>query len=319
MACLGFLTVENGGFRRCRNWACLETEPDGQVVRGFFCAKHKKSKIVERAALRSRLLVASLARNLENKAPWMFTWVEELLASGYIEIRHVDLQRLEARARYLKEEGYSPATYNFAVLLVLIARHVPEFKRSWTPLVWSAAVTHLWKLRQSYGQLTITDRDIASLICVKGDILAFTEGMRLYPNFGAIEDHSQGFREEIGWREPEFYRFLSTLAHMRSTCEWYEEWILEPQPAIDALKATDARAALSPVVQRFLTSDEFHAWRKFEKEEWRSQKRLRMESVKEELVAATWEPSRFMDWCLDWEEKREMEERWAPEPVAVSH
>lgn len=312
MACFGFLPSPDGGYKRCRNWACLETELDEEAhqrqVRGFFCSAHNPTHTRNRsfrpAALRSRLCVGFFGSRLEHKEPWRVHWIEELLASGYLQIRKEDVEKLEQQEVVQPQLWPGPSIHNYSVFLLLIARHVPEFQRSWAPRLWACAVQRLWRLRQSYGPLTITDHDIASLICVKGDMAAFVDGLRAYPDLGALDGTT------IGWNEVDFYRFFDHVMRIGRQSGWSDEWILEDKAAIDAQRAPTAPRATSPVVSRLLQSDEYHAWRAFQKKEWSDEKKARIQPFKEELIAITWHPDRFLTWCLDLEEHRDLTGRW---------
>jgi hypothetical protein len=139
---------------------------------------------------------------------------------------------------------------------------------------------------------------------------ACADGLRAYPDFGTIDTQT------IGWSEVNFYRFFDHVLRMGQCDGWSDEWILEDKSAIDAQRAPTAPRAASRVVQRLLESEEYHAWRAFQKKEWREEKQARLEPIKEELIASAWYPDRMMDWCVDWEELRDMCARWAPAPPA---
>lgn len=300
MACIAVIETRDRPFmRRCRNYACLEQEEDGSIVRGFLCGTHRKEKRrrFSHTALRSRLTVGGWGTFLHLNTQFRIKWIEELITSGYVVIRPEDVAKLENQTR-------APAAY--AYFLLLIARHVPEFDRSWAPTVWKDAVKILWKLRQSYGPVYITDADIRTLICVKGDMTAWADGLALYPEMGMVNDRP------IGFRDVDFYRFFSepTLKpRWTKIGSWAEEWVLQDTKEVDALKERMQKAN-SSVVRQVFASEEFYRWRAFEKKEWYGKQDCRIAPYKEELIATTWHPDRFADWCLDWEEKDDIFGRW---------
>jgi hypothetical protein len=302
MACLAL--VSRGPYRllgRCRNYACLEEEQqeDGstRTVRGFFCRQHKKHKSTGRAALRSRICVGALGAHLE-LTPWQAYWVEELLSTGYVEIRREDVERMEER----NKETRRPLAY----LFLLFARHVPGFHRSWAPELWKQSVARLWRLRQAYGPIHITNNDIRTLICVKGDMDSWIQGMCAYPEFGTIDEH------QIGYTAPDFYRFFDVNLTLpaKPFRAWMEEWVLQPADEIEKGRKIAAAKASSAVIRSLFDSKEYSAWRAFEKREWYERQKLRIEPIKEDIIATGWHPDRFLDWCLDVEEKEDLARNW---------
>lgn len=282
-------------FRRCRNYATLEENEKGQPVRNFFCKAHAHSPHNTPQALVTRFIEKGYACNLEFLAPWVTAWLEELLQCGYVEFTRENLQRLEKVCT--SHVGRS----NVAIFLLLMAKYTPGFSREWCPTLWYLGLRRLWKLRQSIGPFVITDEDIASMICVKGDMEAWITGMLSYPDMGTIENRN------VGWSEVEFYRFLQHLTHIPKYKLWYEEWILSEFPSADSPLW---EKALSPVVRRFLQSEEFHRWRAFEKKEWYSWCERILQPIKEELIVASWEPSRVVDWCVDNEDRARILSVW---------
>lgn len=300
MACLGIVTQVNGTLRRCRNYACLEEEEqngnDGsiQTVRGFFCAKHKKHKSTGRAALRSRLCIGALGSHLE-LCPWQAAWAEELISTGYVEIRRIDLEKMEGQNQHIRT--------NRAYLLLLFARHVPGFHRSWAPMLWKESIARFWRLRQAYGPITITDADIRTMICVKEDMEAWIDGLSAYPEFGTMDTH------QIGYTARDFYRFFDGGVGSKH-CQWKEEWILQPADEIEAARQKAIKTAKSAVIRSLFDSEEYKTWRVFEKREWYAAKKARIEPIKEDIVAMGWHPDRFLNWCLDVEEKKDIMSLW---------
>lgn len=285
MACLAL--KPNG--TRCRNYAVLE---DNGALRGFTCSSHKhyfeKPEKIKRSWLKGEHLNASYL----HRKPDMREHIELALANGLISITENDIKTL------LQHRNPSITGRRWAYFLLLVARYTEEFRPDWNLDIWKHCVSQLWYWLQAYGPVEIKKEDIQSLICVREGLKWWYEGMYLYPEYG---DRSVGFDEE------DWFEFL------KSCLEFDRVWGLEllSQPEGEAVTCVRGFVSKGRVLDDILLTERLHGWKRGKLAEFKEDCRFRIFEFKEDLIASGWHPRRFMEWCVDWEEKKDMAERWA--------
>lgn len=145
---------------------------------------------------------------------------------------------------------------------------------------------------------TIAAEDILSVIC-KSDIHRFYMGLYDFPD-------KQRFATNM--TEEDWFEFFETLvknpewAHKVWAFKNHEthiEFMIEKMPSL-------RNHPLTPI----LTSDRYKKWLQESKKAWYDRKKERMDSVKEELMAITYHPSRFIAWTLSSEDQKDLVDHW---------
>jgi hypothetical protein len=282
MACLA---LKSNGVR-CRNYAVLE---EGRTVRGFTCSSHKhyfeKPEKIKRSWLKS-----GAATYLHYK-PGMREHVELALANGLITITKHDIQNV-VRNILPRVSGK-----RWAIFLLFVAQYTEGFHPEWNPALWKECVSQLWYLLQAYGPMEIKKEDVQVLICVRGGLKWWYEGLYLYPDYG---DRSIGFDEE-DW-----------FAFLKSCLDFDKGWGVEllSQLEDDAQACVKGFVSKGRILDDTLLTERLLGWKRGKLAEFKENCRFRIFEFKEDLIAFGWHPDRFMKWCVDWEEKKDMEERW---------
>lgn len=287
MACIALKSNGN----RCRNYAVLETIEDSSTVRGFTCSSHthyfENQEKIKQSWLRTNLL----ALYLHNK-PDEREHVELALANGLITMTKEDIQTLPRH----RNSGITGRRW--AYFLLLVARYTEGFRPEWNLEVWKLCVAQLWVWLQAYGPVEIKKEDIQTLICVPGSLKLWYTGVYLYPEYG---DRSIGFNED------DWFEFF------KSCLEFDKNWSLEflseaEENANENLKGFVSKGR---VLDDILLTERLLGWKRGKLAEFKENCRFQIFEFKEDLIANAWHPDRFIDWCVDFEEKRDMDERWA--------
>lgn len=284
MACLALKSNGN----RCRNYAVLE---EGGEVRGFTCSFHKhyfeKPEKIKRNWFRTHQSAGYL-----HHAPDAREHVELALANGLITLTKEDIQSLPRhRNPYVTGRRW-------AYFLLLVARYTEGFHPEWNLPLWKVCIAQLWIWLQAYGPVEIKKEDIQTLICVRGGVKLWYEGVYLYPDYG---DRTVGFDEE-DW----FEFFKSCLEFDKA---WGLEMLSEPEEHVK--EHVKGFVLKGRILDDILLSERLLGWKRGKLAEFKEGCRFRIFEFKEHLIASAWHPQRFMEWCVDFEEKRDMEERWA--------
>ncbi len=301
MSCLAF---RDSAWHPCRNWATLETLPDGSKVRSFTCRQHANffdptgaNCRFRRAWFPSRGTFTRGARRniwyLHND-PTRRRFVEAALSHGLIKVTEEDIESLDKGG--LDSEAVGKL---YACFFALCARHVPSFNHEWPPLgSWSHAVTYLWSLSEKLGPWDCSQETIFEMICTPGRPLAFILGIDTYP----FEQANRMIQSLEEW-----FIVLERAATFDPL--WFEEWIHRSERVLGFMK--DPYVLKHSSHPLFHNIPEFQAWLVAKLEAWKETKKRRLEPVKEELIAATWHPDRMQQWCLDLEQRTEMRAMWS--------
>jgi len=139
--------------------------------------------------------------------------------------------------------------------------------------------------------MEITWSDVQTLICVRGDLTKWLEGLLCYPTY---DD------PELGYSEEEWYSFMKSCLEFDPV--WASEILSSDLPPI----AGKGERRIDTIVQ----PERLRVWQKNQLLMLKEECRVRVVDYKEDLIAVTWHPTRFSKWCLDWEERRELKKVW---------
>ncbi len=204
----------------------------------------------------------------------------------------------------------------YAYFLMLLCQEVPTLKVALFQNRYLPLAFYLWHKLASVGPVTIGFREISSMLCLVHDPLAFYNGCvaqcwihqsARFPRQKWFDFLEHCFKEHPAWAEA----FLSI------PLEKHKEYLRDPIfPYYDLSKDPQKLSS-------FHRGPDFLLLRTLwlESEDWwntlRSMKqtlkilhKTRMDLVKEDLMAATWHPNRFMRWCLDEEDKADHRNCW---------
>lgn len=290
MACIALKS--NG--RPCRNYASLEEE-GGKLVRGFTCSSHKhyfdNPEEIKRGWI--KYSYASYLHHYDRKREC----VETALANGLVKITEEDV-------KLMRNSSNPMATGRcWGYFILLIARYTEGYSPEWNTRVWIATVMNVWRWIQGVGPVPFTWEDLQALICVKGDswgaLYWWNIGLRLYPDYG---------ERGIGFTEEDCFRFF------QSCLEYDPVWASEILNESEEAWIKQRNKPFAPVdncMMDIITTDRLWNWKVGQLALFKEDCRFKIFELKEEIIAAGWHPDRFMSWCVDWEEKKDMEDRWA--------
>ena len=289
MACLALKSNGN----RCRNYAVVED--NDHVVRGFTCSAHKhyfeKPEKIKRSWLKYGVNANLDAAYLQHK-PDQLEHVEEALANGLITVSKRDIQNI------VRHRNPTVRGERWAYFLMLVAKYTDDFHPEWNVQLWKDCVAQLWYWHHAIGPVEIMKEDIQRLICVRGGMKWWYEGVHLYPDF---QDKTVGFDEEDC-----FAFFLNCL-------KFDETWGLEflSQPEEDAKEHMKGLVSKGRVIDDILLTERLYGWKRGKLAAFKENCRFMIFEYKEELIASGWHPDRFLQWCVDWEDRRELGKTWA--------
>ncbi len=305
MACLAY---RDSYWHPCRNWATLETLPDGSQVRSHTCKQHADFFDSTGVSCRFRrqwfgpeLPGIHLRRRRIYRLeyhPTVRKCIERILQHGLVLVKKEDILSLTLTPDHDEEDIGNTLCCFYS----LCSAYVPGFDSTWCPPgAWSFAVRRLWKLAESLGPWDCTQDTVFEMICVPGRPRDFLHGLLAY----LFDDEHHTIRTASEW-----YVVLERM--QRFDPEFFLEWI--SSNLLCNLETCFNTPESKKVLQKnplFQDLDAFEAWRVSKIESWKESRKRVLEPVKEELMAATWHPDRMQIWCLDEETKAEMRLRWS--------
>jgi hypothetical protein len=284
MACIA---IKSDG-KCCRNYALLEK---GGEVRGFTCYSHSEYFERPEKIKRSWLKHPSLNAAYLQVDPQKREYIELALANGLVSMSKEDIQNIPCH------RNANVTRQRWAYFLLLVARHTEEFRPEWNEKLWKECVGHLWYWLQAIGPVEIKKEDIQLLICLPGSLKWWYEGMYLYPEY---RDRTLGFSEE------QFFEFFQSCLEFDTG--W--AWELVSQLEEDAKMYLNGRVSKGRILDDILLKERFVEWKRGKLEDFKAICVARIFEFKEEIIATSWHPQRFLDWCVDWEEKKGFAVRW---------
>jgi hypothetical protein len=290
MACIALKSNGN----RCRNYAVLE-DTESSTVRGFTCSSHThyfdNPEKIKRRWLRYAH-DANLDAGYLHSHPAQRESIELALANGLVTVSKGDIQNIKVI--------HNPIVTGrrWCVFLSLVAQYTEGFSPDWNVELWRGCVVQLWHWLQAVGPFEIRKQHIQNLICIRGEMKWWYQGVNLYPDYG---DRTIGFDEQ-NW----FEFFNSCLSYDKA---WASEFLSQPEE--ESVSCVKGIVSKGRILDDILLTERLLSWKRGKLAEFKEECRFRIFEFKEDIIATGWHPERFMNWCVDWEEKKDMEERWA--------
>lgn len=199
------------------------------------------------------------------------------------------------------EKLYEDPFGRLSYFIYLVAKHVPEFSKSWNPKLWENTVRSFWIYYYSVGPIRISFpmfypflredplNHFLECLYIRGQIHSFTEDNSVDSDIELFARHYSMFSEDS--------EALVYSQNLEEKIEKLHERF-QSLPSI-SIRPLIKRCKLLEVLleQRKILYIEKHA-------------AVQIKRYKKELLERTWEPSRFIDWCLDIEEKKDLMRRW---------
>ena len=207
-------------------------------------------------------------------SPIVYNHIRRVLEEGIVEVKKEDIERLP--------EG------RYTHLILLCAKHVEGFQRSWNPAVFDRCIKNIWWQVFAVGPVNVSSQDLLALLKAYDEPLvqSFYTLLTKFPDSGYQEPH-----------EEQWLRVVEVLVE-NSYLKWHPD-ILNPEH-FQKLKEKTRRF---PRLQSLIEDGSLEEKLRSSKLNFYKRQKESMDSVKEELMAYTWHPDRFMEWCMDWEEK----------------
>ena len=248
--------------------------------------------------------------------------MDQALRAGAIKVEaeHISATR--------KNMGYVSCGVAYAILL----QHNPDIPVKHNKLLHSTAIREfvyiLRKYHDTFNQYYCPD-ELSLLDCKS--ILPKSLTGRYFPLFEIypldmlfiVSTQTRIMNEKWGWGYNDERPFGCALVWKSLILNWldYFQDSLEPELLLDeefskTPSNTEAHELFRddcPFYQTYLDAMEeaWGYWRTKERDVLLKSIRDRVGGYKEELVARTWHPDRFLSWCLDLEEKTDLENNWA--------
>ena len=259
----------------CRNYGSIIEESGDTTVYSATCKKHSSYDFKQHLVTRAQALEWD---SIE------YNYFKRLLEDGVIEIKKEDISALP-RA-------------NYTHFLLLCAKYVKEFEFDWQTKRSQAALGNLWwQSRALSGPVYVSKKDIITLASTSDNPLTtLSYCLAAFPGV----KYQQPTKEE-------WIRFLDYFFDSSASSEESGKLSL-PHPFIVDKEFSERTAKLcepfgNTFMKEFLLSGEFIKYVKEKKKSFYKSLKDQMDSVKGELVEICWHPDRYMDWCMDWEEK----------------
>ena len=216
-----------------------------------------------------------LGYSIESYPQIRYHHVRRVLEEGIVDVKKEDIERL-------------PEGRNYTHLILLCAKHVEGFKRSWNPAVFDRCVRNIWWQVFAVGPVNVSSQDLVALLkCYDGPLVkSFYTILTKFP--------------ENEYQEPwetEWLRVTEVLLE-NSYLKWDPDLLNSEN--FQMLKEKTKRF---PRLQTLLEDGTLETKIRSVKKNFYKRQKETMDSVKEELVMVTWHPDRFVEWCMDWEEK----------------
>jgi hypothetical protein len=257
-------------FSPCRNFGEVAEETDTCVTYSSTCYKHREffdnwSKKLLR-----------IGCWIERYPGYRYNHVKRILEDGIAEVKEEDIKKLSG-------------THNYTHLILLCAKYVDGFKRSWNPSAFDRAVKNIWWQIFAVGPVYVSSMDLVCMLkCYDEPIVdSFYKVLPMFPN--------NGYQEPL---EDQWFRVIDVL--LENTWLKWDPDLLKPEH-ITKLKE---KSNYLPRLKTLVENGSLQAKLKSAKQNFYANQKELLDPVKEELIAYTWHPDRFMEWCLDWEEKK---------------
>ena len=205
--------------------------------------------------------------------------VEYVLSSGAVQVTEADVAAIEVK-------GYTWYLY------VLLARHVPGVCRQWNTALCEKAQEMIWRRVDSIGPLTLTYADLGNTLhgqC-RGD-----QSIELFLCLGFFPQYSRPELSRESWLTAICLILLLGPGEEILTSPYLES-------CLEMMKGRYTRFKL-PILESLL-QDGSLAKQLLDERAALYEKCIRGVSVstfRDELLAVTWEPSRVLDWCADFD------------------
>ena len=276
-------------WKPCSNYANLEEDEKGGIVRDFTCTMHK-GFFDDPSVIKEKWFIPKEGgyAHYMHISPWTMKWIESCLSTGVINITKEDIEVLQPEQHFVRT---SPKwTYFFLVC----ARYVEGFHYSWNLRLWDLCVMTLWFWSRRIGSVYITKKDLQTLVCVKGGLYEFYRGVEL------------GLKEI---NDDEWFQFFDSCAIDEP--EWFEIFIGIP---IEEHKK---------YVKGVCCSLRYTAWILTKKKRMLDKCKERASRTSHELMAVAHHPDRSLHWTFSSEELAEITRRWknavfVDEPIPLS-
>jgi hypothetical protein len=229
----------------CRNYAEVLEENEDVITYSPFCHIHKHPTITWKR----------LARGMEWSTA-RCTHLSFLLEHELLEVKKEMFATLDPEK-------------NYVYFVLLCARWLPGFHRSWNPQLFDEAVTYLWKWHMAIGPVQIKTEDFHTLTKVSSwDLVA-----KRCP----LPHHA--------WKTW-LWKFFET-----------EEGIalLFDTSLDDGIDEVQTWLATKTVAM----TDIFQKQMKLSKAVGKAKQRVKMNMIRKDLMELTWHPDRVVDWCFD--------------------
>jgi hypothetical protein len=203
------------------------------------------------------------------------------------------------------EKLYEDPFGRLSYFIYLVAKHVPEFSKSWNPKLWENTIRNFWIYYYSVGPIQISFsmfypffredplNHFLDCIYIRGQIESFTTNEEV------------DLEIEVFARKYCMYTEYSDALMYSANLEEKIEKLHERFQTLQSIpiRTLIKRCKLLPILL------EERNMRYIE-----NRRAVHIKVYKKELMERTWESSRFIDWCLDIEEKEEVLQRWASLP-----
>ena len=264
-----------GNHKPCRNYGVVLEKDSEQVLYAPTCRHHTHyfDSWSER--------LHRFGKGLEWSQPY-YNHVKRVLEEGIVEIKKEHIEGL-------------PEQRNYTHFILLCAKYVIGFKRSWNPVAFDRSLRNIWWQIFAVGPIYVSSQDLVLLMkcydepLVKSFYTVFTK----FPDTGYQEPH-----------EEDWFRVIEVV--LENTYLKWEPDLLLPEH-FQTLKEKTTRF---PRLQKLVQDGRFEEKLRSAKESFYKHQKESIESVKEELMAVCWHPDRYMDWCMDWEEKEWLTSQW---------
>lgn len=270
----------------CRNWT--QVLEDGSST--FTCYTHRNffnnhEQLKQRVLWHRGMFLEWADHGLQHR-------IGEWLENRLLRIAPEDFQQFQR-----------DVLVNFSVLFLLIVRHT-DVDLSQNMELWVSCVTwlwnHSWRVAWSPGANphTFSADDMITVLCKRG-LSQYYCGLYRFPD---------GVFVRRGMTEDDWFAFFNqTLedpvwAHNFWSSDQHEAIINSALEKLPSLR----NHPLTPI----LTGEKYKTWLQESKKAWYERQKERMDCVKEELVAVTCHPSRFITWTMSAEEKADLTRNW---------
>jgi hypothetical protein len=255
----------------CRNYGTILSQSDGEIVYSPTCKHHNGYDFKKHLVTRAQSLEWDSVE---------YNYFKRVLEDGVLEIEKEDINSLP--------KG------NYTHFLSLCSHFVKDFKFDWNTRRSQAALANLWWQSRSVGPIYVSKSDVITLASTsKNPLTTLSYCLAAFPG----EQYQEPTKEE-------WIRFLDYFFDNSDSGK-----ISLPHPHFLSKEFSEKTGMLcdsfkNKFMKEFLKSGDFTEYVKGKKQSFYKKQKESIDSVKEELVMVTWHPDRFVEWCMDWEEKK---------------